>query len=312
MTINPQLDTFLKVWNEKWATLAADAGPADRREHFEGIAREMRLADPEAVDASDEHQIDSPAGPIRARVFRFASDETQPAFIYMHGGAWMQGSPETHWDITARFAAWNRQTVISLDYAKAPERPFPQAYEQCLAAAKWVHANASLLRIDPARIAIGGDSAGGNLAAAVSLALRDTDVKLIGQLLIYPACDFAPDRPSMIENADGPLIFTRDMPRVNAMYCPNADDLTDPRAAPLHAEDHAGLPPAFIGVAEYDPLRDSGVAYAEALERAGVSVTFDRGVGMIHGYLRAMEYCDDAMANLRKMAAWLDDRNTQA
>ncbi|MBF9031100.1 alpha/beta hydrolase fold domain-containing protein [Rhodobacterales bacterium HKCCE3408] len=303
--INPQLHDFLEVWNEKWATLPPGSGPAVRRAHFEDIAREMRLPDPAGVDANAEHLVASPAGPVRVRIFRYASDEVQPALIYMHGGAWMQGSPETHWDITARIAAWNRQTVISVDYAKAPERPFPQAFQQCVAVAQWAHASAADLRIDPRRIAIGGDSAGGNLAAAVALELRGTDVPLCGQLLIYPACDFRQDRPSMIENAEGPLIFTRDMPRVNATYCPNPEDLTNPRAAPLHAASHAGLPPAFVAVAEHDPLRDSGLVYADALEASGVTVTRDMGMGLIHGYLRAMEFCDDSRAKLKAMAGWL-------
>lgn len=311
MTINPQLHDFLAVWNDKWASLSPGSGPAERRAHFEIIAREMRLPDPDDVDASGQHEIDSPAGPVRVRVFRHTSGGVQPALVYMHGGAWMQGSPETHWDITARFASWNRQTVISVDYAKAPERPFPQAYDQCAAVVQWVHNQAADLGIDPARIVIGGDSAGGNLAAAVALEMRDKGADLNGQLLIYPACDFSQDHPSMVENADGPLIFVRDMPRVNALYCPNPEDLTNPKAAPLHATDHSGLPAAYIAVAEHDPLRDSGVAYANALTAAGVAVQLDPGTGMIHGYLRAMDYCDDAMAHLRQMASWLAVRNGQ-
>lgn len=312
MTINPKLNDFLRVWDEKWATLPVGSGPVERRVHFEQIARDMRLAEPSDVDATTEHQIDTPVGPVRVRVFRHTSGGAQPGLIYMHGGAWMQGSPETHWDITARLASWNRQTVISVDYAKAPERPFPQAFEQCVAVTQWLHDNADHLNVDPARIAIGGDSAGGNLAAAVALEMRDRGMGLIAQLLIYPACDFVQDRPSMIENADGPLIFVRDMPRVNAMYCPNPEDLTNPKAAPLHASDHSGLPPAYIAVAEHDPLRDSGIAYADVLRAADVPVVLHQGAGMIHGYLRAMEFCEEAASNLREMADWLAERNEAA
>jgi acetyl esterase len=307
--INPQLHDFLKVWDAKWADLPAGSSPADRRAHFELIARDMRLPDPEGVDCDTVQEVDSPAGPVRLRIFRPDGPAIQPALIYMHGGAWMQGSPETHWDITARLAAWAGHTVISVDYAKAPERPFPQAYDQCLAVARWAHAEAAALGIDPSRIAVGGDSAGGNLAAAISLALRGTEAAPSAQLLIYPACDFAQDHPSMIANAEGPLIFTRDMPRVNAMYCPNPDDLTDPRAAPLCADSHADLPPAFVAVAEHDPLHDSGTLYAEALAKAGVPVTLDTGRGLIHGYLRAMEYCEDSVTKLAAMADWLAATN---
>ena len=124
--INPQLEPFLSAWTEKWSALPPGASPADRRKRFEVIAAEMRLPTPEGVDCDAEHWIDSSAGPVRVRVFRHTSGGVQPCLIYMHGGAWMQGSPETHWDITSRIAAWNRQTVISVDYALAPEHPGPR------------------------------------------------------------------------------------------------------------------------------------------------------------------------------------------
>lgn len=311
--MNPELQDFLNVWNEKWSDLPKGSGPAQRRAHFEQIARDMRLPTPDDVNCDAEHHVDSPAGPARVRVFRYDGDDTaQPCLIYMHGGAWMQGSPETHWDITARIASWNKQTVISVDYALAPEHPFPQAYDQCLAVTRWVRTQAHDLGVDPARISIGGDSAGANLAAAVTLALKGTADMPMAQLLVYPACDFDTSRPSMIENANGPLLFPRDMPAVNAMYCPNPSDLVDPRAAPLHATDHTGLPQAFVAVAECDPLRDSGRAYAAALKSAGVPTTLDDGKGLIHGYLRAMDYCSESMRKLESMAAWLRQANDSA
>lgn len=308
--INPDIFKFLEVWDAKWANLGPDATPADRRVHFESIAREMRLPTPPEVETEEEHWIDSDGGPVRVRIFRHNSGGTQPALIYMHGGAWMQGSPETHWDITSRIAAWNRQTVISVDYALAPERPFPDGYLQVVAVAKWAHDQADMLGIDPAHIAIGGDSAGGNLAAAAALTCRDEGLPLSAQLLIYPACDFDRTRPSYIENAEGPLLRVATMKATNALYCPDEVQLnTDPRIAPLAAESHAGLPPAYVAVAQNDPLRDSGAAYADALEAAGVPVTRDAGEGLIHGYLRAMEYCADSETKLRQMCAWLDGVN---
>ncbi|GKY86513.1 alpha/beta hydrolase [Sinisalibacter aestuarii] len=303
--LNPELKPFLDRWGAEWAALKPGAKPADRRAHFEVVAANMRLPTPDEVDTEQEHWVGSPSGQVRVRIFRHASGGRQDALIYMHGGAWMQGSPETHWDITARIAAWNRQTVISVDYALAPEHPFPAAFNQVVAVAHWAHDNAETLGIDPARIAIGGDSAGGNLAAAAAIELRGA-VPLIGQLLIYPACDFDMARPSMIENAEAPLLQTRGMDQVNAMYSPDTTLLSsDPRVAPLVAESHAGLPPAYIAVAENDPLRDSGLAYAAALEAAGVPLMLDHGEGMIHGYLRAMEYCAESMASLRRMSGWL-------
>lgn len=309
--LDPELHEFLKVWDEKWAALPAGAGPAERRDRFEVIAREMALPAPEDVDTDREEWVESLAGKVRVRFFRYRDDSAQPCLIYMHGGAWMQGSPETHADITSRIASWNRQTVISVDYALAPEHPFPAAFEQTKAVVEWAYANAADLGIDPERIVIGGDSAGANLAAAVALALRESEMHLMGQLLIYPPVDFERQRPSYEENAIGPLITTASMPAVNAMYCPDPKDLRDPRAAPMLAEDHSGMPPAYIAVAEHDPLRDDGIDYAAKLESAGVPVVLERGEGLCHGYLRAMEYCAASRDSLKAMAAWLKALDVQ-
>lgn len=304
--LNQDLKPFLAVWDEKWSRVPLKASPKERREAFEGIAHEMRLASPPDVDPSTEHWIESEAGNVRVRIFRHRSDGTQPALIYMHGGGWMQGSPETHWDITSRIASWARMTVISVDYALAPEHPYPAAFLQCADVVRWTARNAVALRIDETRIAIGGDSAGANLAAAVSLRLRDKGPALAAQLLIYGAFDFDLTWPSCKENPDGPIIKVAGMGQTRAMYCPNeATAASDPYAAPLAAASHAGLPPAFVAVAEHDPLRDSGKAYAGKLRTAGTPVAHDPGIGLIHGYLRAMEYCSASVEKLKIMSDWL-------
>lgn len=310
MMMNSELNPFLERWDKEWESLKVGATPADRRAHFEIAARNMRLPTPEDVDTGSEHWIDSPNEQVRVRIFRHKSAGQQPCLIYMHGGAFMQGSPETHWDITSRISSWNQQTVISVDYAKAPEKPFPAAIDQVVAVVRWAYSNAEQLKIDPSKISIGGDSAGGNLAAAATLDVRD-EIPLLAQLLVYPCCDFDRSRPSYLENPDGPIIKVSAMPATDSNYCPNLDDRNSPRTAPLLAKSHAGLPPAFVAVAECDPLRDSGVAYAEALEAANVPLVLDRGDGLIHGYLRSLEYCTDAHSKLENMAAWLKLQNEQ-
>ncbi len=308
--INPELNSFLEVWDNKWADLPPNADAAARRCHFEAIARDMRLPSPLDVDCDSVHLINSEAGKVRVRVFRYKSDASQPCLIYMHGGAWMQGSPETHWDITSRIASFNKQTVISIDYALAPEHPFPAAITQCAAVIEWAFKNDVDLKINIEKVSIGGDSAGANLAAALCIMFRDAPEKLNAQLLVYPACDFDRARPSYTENADGPLIKTQGMEFINRMYSPDEKELeTNPLVAPLVASDHSNLPAAFIAVAEHDPLRDSGIAYAKALIKAGVPVELDSGNGLIHGYLRAMEYCGGSMDKLKKMSAWLKEVN---
>lgn len=305
--IHPDIHRFLKDWEAAWATLSAGSGPVERRAHFEVVAAGMREPNPEGI-STQEHwvHVAETGAQVRVRVFRpAAASGLLPALVYMHGGGWMQGSPETHWDITAGIAALNQHTVISVDYALSPENPFPRALHEVAAVVRWAHTQATELGIRADAIAIGGDSAGGNLAAAACLVLRGTPHAPKAQLLIYPATDFTLGRPSHIENANGPLLTVASMPAVNAMYCPNPADLKNPLAAPLNAESHADLPTAFVAVAQYDPLRDEAVAYAQALQAAGVKVHLDRGEGLIHGYLRAKAYCEPSKNRFEQMAAWL-------
>jgi acetyl esterase len=305
--IDPQLQPFLTDWSRLWSELPQPATPAQRRAHFERIAEGMREPMPAGVRADEVHRITVPdtARHVRVRLFRPDVPGPLPALIYMHGGAWMQGSPETHWDITAGIAAACGRLVISVDYALAPEHPFPAAVDDCRAVVRWAFDEAQTLGIDKRAIAVGGDSAGGNLAAAMTLAWRGTPCALEAQLLIYPGVDFSLDRPSHRENAEGPIVTLASMPAVNDAYCPNPADRLDPLAAPLLAPSHAGLPPAYIAVAEHDPLRDEGIAYAEALRRAAVGVELDRGTGLIHGYLRAKAYCATSRQSFERMCRWL-------
>jgi acetyl esterase len=305
--IHPDIHRFLADWETAWSTLAAGASPAARRGHFEGVAAAMREPHPAGIGTREHHvPVPETGTTVRVREFRpHGLAQPLPALVYLHGGAWMQGSPETHWDITAGIAALNQQVVLSVDYALAPEHPFPRAVHETVAVARWAHENARALGLRADAIAIGGDSAGGNLATVAALELRGAPQAPRAQLLIYPATDFTLDRPSHRENANGPLVTVASMPMVNAMYCPDSRQHLTPRVSPLRAASHAGLPPSFIAVAQYDPLRDEGVAYAEALQAAGVPVELDRGEGLVHGYLRAKAYCGPAQQRFERMAAWL-------
>lgn len=254
--INPELLPFRKDWADAWARLPAGSGAAARWAHFEVVAQERRQPTPEAV-ATEVFQIEVPdtSRRVRVRAFRPGTAGPHAALVYLHGGAWMQGSPETHWDITAALAHDTGRAVFSVDCAKLPEMPLPAAVDDVRAVIAWLFARTATLGVDAKAIAIGGDSAGANLAAAMTLVVRDTACALQGQLLGYPACDFNMDRPSYRDNADGPIVTTASMPGVNAMYCPNPADLLNPLAAPLHAASHTGLPPCFLAVAEHGLLR---------------------------------------------------------
>jgi acetyl esterase len=307
----PELQAFLDDWAQAWAPLAPGASPAERRAHFEQVARQMRAPTPQGVSDMEmwaEH-AEHLGRRVRLRRFRHeagvAASTGRPALIYMHGGAWMQGSPETHWDITAAIAAHTGRVVYSVDYALAPEQPFPAAVLDVQAVVQWLCEQADAEGLDRQAIAIGGDSAGGNLAASATLHFRGSSCALQGQLLIYPGVDFRTDRYSHRENANGPIVSVASMPFVNANYCPNPADRMNPLAAPLLAPRHDGLPPAFVAVAQHDPLRDEGIAYAKALQAAGVATHLDPGDGLIHGYLRAMAYSPAVRERFAQMCRWL-------
>jgi acetyl esterase len=225
-------------------------------------------------------------GAVAVRAYRPVPEETLPALVFFHGGGWTIGDLDTHDVVYRQLAAGTRCAVFSVDYRLAPEHPFPAAVEDCFFATEHIRKNANSLKVDPNRIAVGGDSAGGNLAAVVALMARDAGGSpLAYQLLIYPATDQRCEFASHERNGEGYLL-TRDGIRFfRGGYLPNASDRTDWRASPLLAASHAGLPPAFVLTAGYDPLVDEGRAYAERLAAAGVEVAYTEYSGMVHGFV---------------------------
>jgi acetyl esterase len=237
--------------------------------------------------------LDGAAGAIAARVYATAR-KPAPTVVYFHGGGWVAGDLFTHERQARTLALELDAVVVSVDYRRPPETPFPGPYEDCLAATRWAARNISALGADPARLAVAGDSAGGNLAAAVAQGCRDGGgPPLKAQLLIYPATDLAgcydsaeknAKYPSRQENANGYFLTGDSMRFFAGHYLPQPKDSEDPRASPLLSKTLANLPSAVVCTAEFDPLRDEGEAYAEALKRAGVKVSYLREAGMVHGY----------------------------
>jgi acetyl esterase len=236
--------------------------------------------------------VDGAAGPIAARLY--ATGKTPaPTIVCFHGGGWVAGDLFTHERQARTLAREAEAVVVSVDYRRAPETPFPGAFEDCLAATRWAAANVSTLGGNSGSIAVAGDSVGGNLAAAVAQACRNGGPRLAAQLLIYPAVDLAGNYgsatenakfPSRQENAEGYFLTADAMRWFAGQYVPRLKDSEDPRASPLRSRDLAGLPRAVITTAEFDPLRDEGEAYADALKKAGVEVAYFREAGMVHGY----------------------------
>jgi len=227
-------------------------------------------------------------GSIAARLYRphrSEPGEARPVLVYFHGGGWVSGDLESHDAPCRLLAAEAGVLVLSVAYRRAPEHQFPAAVEDALAAFEWALANARALGGDPARVAVGGDSAGGNLAAVVSLLARDGDGPAPAmQLLIYPVTDLSIKRPSYRRFATGFSLEEADMDWYRDHYLPVPQALSDPRVSPLLEPDLAGLAPAYVATAGFDPLRDEGEAYAEALRAAGVAVALRRHPGLVHGF----------------------------
>lgn len=252
---------------------------------------------PEAPEMSEIDNIAAPGphGPIPLRYYRPAGvdkKEPIPVLVFYHGGGWVIGDLDTH-DVACRLLSNEaRCAVVSVDYRMGPEHKFPAAVEDAYSAAHWVAGEAAALRIDPEKLAVGGDSAGGNLAAVVALMARGklkdgdkTAPKISYQLLIYPATDMAMTTESHKTFASDHLLTRNAMDWFQEQYLNGPEDRDDWRASPLRAKSLAGLPPAYVLVAGNDPLRDEGEAYADALKKAGVPVVFREFPGQIHGFV---------------------------
>jgi acetyl esterase len=306
------LDPGLKIVLDQ---LAANPGPQLHElpvEQARVFFDAMQLPAPEVPIAHvEDRRLPGPAGDVPVRVYRPEGNAELPALVYFHGGGWVIGSIDTH-DGSCRDLA-NRVgcVVVSVGYRLAPENPYPAAAEDCYAVTKWVSENAAALGVDAGRIAIGGDSAGGNLTAVVALMARDRGgPALRHQLLVYPVTDADFGRPSYRENAEGYLLTTKAMEWFWGHYVPDPARRQDPYAAPLRAADLSGLPPAFVLTAEYDPLRDEGEALAARFEEAGVPTRLTRYDGAIHGFFAmgllaevARRAVDDAVSELRQALA---------
>jgi acetyl esterase len=269
---------------------AIDAPPI-----WEQDLEQLRAADIQIMKVMDQpvemasvvdRSISGPAGDTPIRIFTPEHDEPRSLVVYFHGGGFVFCSIDTHDGTCRRLAAAAGAVVVSVEYRLAPEHCFPVPLEDCYAATVWCHEHAAELGADPARLVVAGDSAGGNMAAATSLLARDRGgPPITHQVLIYPVIDSGCETPSFAANADGYFLEADTMRWFWSQYLGADCDGTDPLASPSRAADHAGLPPATVITAEYDPLRDEGESYAETLQAAGVPATSVRYDGMIHGFV---------------------------
>ncbi|MEM9731690.1 MAG: alpha/beta hydrolase [Myxococcota bacterium] len=282
MPLDPEIASLVAAWNALGMPRIDSLSAAAWRARY----AELERAKVDLPVVADDRHIPGPSEPIRARIYRPSLGQPAGAFLYLHGGGWVVGSIESHDERCRRIAHGASCVVVSIDYRLAPEHPYPAAVEDAYAAAEWLSAHAMPLGSANPRVAIGGDSAGGNLAAVVALMIRDrAGPPIASQVLVYPVVDHDLGRPSVLENAEGYLLTRDDMKWYIDQYVPNVADRNDPYFAPLLAESLKEVAPALVITAEYDPLRDEGDAYAARLQEAGVETEHHCYDGAVHGFL---------------------------
>jgi acetyl esterase len=304
----PDIHTLL--WLDR---LVYDGGRPERKAVEETRAERLKEArivahrPPMTMARVEPIAIPGPAGSIDARLYvPVATSGPSPLLVYFHGGGWVIGGLDTHDDPCRFLAAHSGARVLSVDYRLAPEHPFPAAAEDALAAYEWTTVNAERLGAVPGRIGVGGDSAGGNLAAAACLMARDAGIAAPAmQLLIYPVTEIAGTARSRRTFAEGFLLTRADMDWFEDHYLPPGIDRGDPRVALLEATDLSGLPPAYVATAGFDPLRDEGEAFARRLREAGVQVALRRHPGLVHTFLNLTAICPTAREAMLEAAGAL-------
>jgi len=292
--MHPQAQLILDVLGDSGLVIDESTEVAVIRAQIEEFAKAgQALGEP--VHQIDDRTIPGPGREIPVRVYCPGDDRPLPLLVWFHGGGWTIGSLDTHDNTCRSLANGVGCVVVSVDYRLAPEHKFPAAVEDALAATQWVADHGADVGGDPARLAVGGDSAGGNLAAVVSLLARDAGTPdLAFQLLVYPVTDHEFESASMRENATGYFLELESMRWFCNQYLNDENDSADWRFSPIRAAALTGLPPAFVLTAEFDPLRDQGELYARRLEAAGVPVELRRYDGVFHGFFGMREFIEPA------------------
>jgi acetyl esterase len=302
------LDPLVKAFLDKAAAIprpkAWDVPPAITRQSFAGLMQ-ITAAKDVAVGKVENFIIPGPGGEIRARAYTpVAAVGPLPTLIYFHGGGFVAGGLESHDGLCRLFAVEGGFKVIAVDYRLAPEHTYPAALDDAWAATQWIEQNAADIGVDAGRIAVGGDSAGGMLAAIITqLAREKGGLKIAYQLLLFPNTQMGGETSSLNEFAVGYFLERRAIEYFNSLYLPADVDKNAPQVSPLRAKDFASLPPAYVMLGGYDPLHDEGLAYAEKLRAAGVKVTIADYADMVHCFIylqTILPQAHDAVAKAAK------------
>jgi acetyl esterase len=302
--LDPQARAFLDDLKARGVAPLESLSPEANRASMAADAAAQ--GPPQSLARIEDRCVSGPGGEIPIRIFVPEEPTPMGVLVYFHGGGWVVGNLDTHQHLCADVANAGKCIVVAVDYRLAPEHKFPAAAEDAFAATQWAMHKPGRFGGDPRRVAVGGDSAGGNLAAAVTLMARDQGAPQPAfQLLVYPILDHDYTTPSYQENAEGYYLTRSTMEWFWDCYLADKEDGKHPYASPLRAGDLGGLPPGLVITAEYDPLRDEGEAYARRLIAAGVPATLSRYDGMIHGFLRRTAIFAQARTALEEIGASL-------
>ncbi|HMH71852.1 MAG TPA: alpha/beta hydrolase [Bradyrhizobium sp.] len=313
VTLDPDAAAVFKAFQEAGRPPYETVSPAEARElYLKG--RVVSNPEPPELASVEPLTIPSPAGSILARVYTPTrlrkANGLAPGLVFFHGGGWVIGDLDSHDVVCRKLADEGELMVVSVDYRLAPEHKFPAAVDDAIASTKWIAENAKQFGIDASRLMVGGDSAGGNLAAVVAISARDGNgPDIAGQLLIYPAIDFAMTHPSHREPETSILLTHSVIRWFRDHYLSGAADVGDWRASPARARTLIGLPPAYVLTAGADPLRDEGDEYARRLMEAGVAVTHRTFPGQFHGFFTMGKLLQQANVAAGEIGVWLKALN---
>ena len=313
VTLDPDAAFVYKAFQEAGRPAYETLSPDEAREYYRQ-ARLITNPDPPELKSVEPLSIPSPHGSIPARIYTpkkiRQAGGLAPGLVFFHGGGWVIGDLDTHDVVCRKVADEGELIVISVDYRRAPEHKFPAAVDDAITATKWVADHSRQLGVDASRLMVGGDSAGGNLAAVVALAARDgKGLAIAGQVLIYPATDFAMTHASHREPETSILLTHSVIRWFCDHYLTGAADVHDWRASPAHASTLTGLPSAYVLTAGADPLRDEGDEYARSLKQAGVPVTYRHFPGQFHGFFTMGKLLQQANVAVGEIGAWLKALN---
>lgn len=308
MPLHPQVENLLNQIAAAGGKPTESMTPEECRAVFDGMNASLPRSQAKLGGVVDRN-VPGPAGSIKTRVYTPEGKGPFPVLVFFHGGGFVLGDLESHDSVCRELSEGANVVVVATDYRRSPEHRFPAAANDCIAVTRWVVKNAAQINGDARRVAVGGDSAGGNLAAVVSQQLRDQDqIKLAAQLLIYPVVrldGFVSN--SMIDNAKGYLLQRADMDWFRGHYLgPNVDG-KDVRVSPILAKSLDGLPPALVQTCEFDPLRDEGEDYGKALERAGVPTVISRYDGSIHAAFSFFSIMEPGRRMVDEAIGWLKE-----